>query len=94
MIDLRKRVFSMLGQKGNLKNIDVVKHFVLEGFERSTVYDAIKCCEIGLPVEDRPRSGCPTSFNKSDLKRSQNEVENRVGFSYIKHTKLKCKKNN
>ncbi|CAF4289208.1 unnamed protein product, partial [Rotaria sordida] len=91
---LRKRVFSMLGQKGNLKNIDVVKYFVLEGFKKSTVYDAIKRCKIGLPVEDHPRSGRPTSFNKTDLKRLQNEVENCVGFSYIKHTKLKCKKKN
>ncbi|CAF3313176.1 unnamed protein product, partial [Rotaria sp. Silwood2] len=57
------------------------KHFVLKGFKRSTVYDAIKRCEIGLPVEDRSRSGRPTSFNKKNLKRLQNAAENRVGVS-------------
>ena len=28
MIDLRKRVFSMLGRNQNLKKIDIVKHFI------------------------------------------------------------------
>ncbi|CAF1428417.1 unnamed protein product [Rotaria sordida] len=71
----------MLGQKNNLKKIDIVKHFVLEGYKRSTVYDAIKRCEIGLAIEDCPRSDCPTSFNKKNLKCLQNAAENRVTLS-------------
>jgi transposase len=51
MVDLRKRVFSMLERNQNLKKIDIVKHFELEGFKRSTVYDIIKRYDNGLPVE-------------------------------------------
>ena len=32
MADLRKRVYSMLGQNNNLKTSDIVKHFVQDGF--------------------------------------------------------------
>ena len=41
MIDLRKRAFSMCGTNNNLKKIDIVKHFVQEGFKRSTIYNII-----------------------------------------------------
>ena len=68
MADLRKRVYSMLGQNNNLKNGDIVKHFVQEGFKRRTIYDIIKRYEIDLPVEDHPRSGRPTHFDKKNMK--------------------------
>jgi hypothetical protein len=41
MIDLRKHVYSMLGQNNNLKKIDIVKHFLQESFKRSTIYNII-----------------------------------------------------
>ncbi|CAF1628456.1 unnamed protein product, partial [Rotaria magnacalcarata] len=62
MADLCKRVHSMLGQNNNLKNNDIVKHFVQEGFKRRTIYGIMKRYEIGLPAEDLPRSGRPTCF--------------------------------
>jgi len=68
MNDLRKRVFSMLGQKQKFLKIDVVKHFEQEGFKRSTVYDIIKCYEIGLPVEHHSGAGRPPYFNRKKLK--------------------------
>jgi len=49
MIDLHKRVFSMLGQRNNLKS-DIVKHFMQEGFKTSTVYDIIKCYEMSFNI--------------------------------------------
>ncbi|CAF1249549.1 unnamed protein product, partial [Rotaria magnacalcarata] len=49
MADLCKRVHSMLGQNNNLKNNDIVKHFVQEGFKRRTIYGIMKRYEIGLP---------------------------------------------
>jgi transposase len=69
MADLRKRVCSMLGQNNNLKNSNIVKNFLQKGLKRRTIYDTIKRYEIGLPVEDLPRRGRPTSFNAKNLKR-------------------------
>ena len=71
MADLRKRVYSMLEQNDNLKNSDIVKHFVQEGFKRRTIYGIIKRYEIGLPAEDLPRSDHPTFFNGINLKRQK-----------------------
>jgi transposase len=87
MADLRKRVYFMLGQNNNLKNSDIVKHFVQEGFKRRTIYDIIKRYEIGLPAEDLSRSGRPTSFNGKNLKRLKNATVNRVGVSQWKLAK-------
>ncbi|CAF4216456.1 unnamed protein product, partial [Rotaria sordida] len=84
MIDLPKRVFSMLGRQNNLKKSDIVKHFMQEGFKRSTIYNIIKRYEIDLPVEDHPRSGHPTHFDKKNLKRLQYATENRVEVSQRK----------
>ncbi|CAF3544917.1 unnamed protein product [Rotaria socialis] len=84
MTDLRKRVYSMLGQNTNLKNNDIVKHFVQEGFKRRTLYNIIKRYEMGLPAEDLPRSGRPTSFKRKNLKRLQNAAINRIGVSQRK----------
>jgi transposase len=84
MIDLRKRVFSMCGTNKNLKKIDIVKHFELEGFKRSTIYDTIKRYENGLPIEDRPRSGRPPYFDNKKLKRLQYAAENRIGVTQRK----------
>ncbi|CAM4849386.1 unnamed protein product [Rotaria magnacalcarata] len=74
----------MLGQNTNLKNNDIVKHFVQEGFKRRTLYNIIKRSEMGLPAEDLPRSGRPTSFKRKNLKRLQNAAINRIGVSQRK----------
>jgi hypothetical protein len=80
MIDFRKRVYSILGQNNNLKKIGIVKHFLQEDFKGSTLFNIIKRHEIGLPIEDLPRTGCPTSFHRKNLKRLQHAAENRVGI--------------
>ncbi|CAF1613070.1 unnamed protein product [Rotaria magnacalcarata] len=84
MADLCKRVHSMLGQNNNLKNNDMVKHFIQEGFKRRTIYGIMKRYEIGLPVEDLPRSGRPTSFKGKSLRCLQNAAANRIGVSQRK----------
>ena len=84
MADLRKRVYSMLGQNTILKNGDIVKHFVQGGFIRQTIYDIVKRYEMGIPPEDLPRSGRPTSFNRKNLKRLRNATANRIGVSQRK----------
>ncbi|CAF1461599.1 unnamed protein product [Rotaria magnacalcarata] len=39
---------------------------------------------MGLPAEDLPRSGRPTSFKRKNLKRLQNAAINRIGVSQRK----------
>jgi hypothetical protein len=69
MIDLRKRLFSMLGRNQNLKKIDIVKHFALEGFKRSTIYNIIKRYESGLPLSKKnPYSWKPIPARKPSRK--------------------------
>ncbi|CAF1982038.1 unnamed protein product [Rotaria magnacalcarata] len=84
MADLRKRVYSMLGRNNNLKGSDIEKHFVQEGFKRRAIYDIIKLYEMGIPPEDLPRSGRPTSFSRKNLKRLRSATANRIGVSQRK----------
>ena len=84
MADLRKRVFSMLGQKQKFLKIDIVKHFEQEGFKRSTIYNIIKRYEISVPIEYRSEAGHPPLVERKNLKRLQNATGNRVGVSQRK----------
>jgi len=77
MIDLRKGIFSMLGRKSNLKKNEIVKHFMEEGFKKSTIYSIIKRYEVDLSVEDRPRSGRSTHFDKKNLKTNSQKIVKR-----------------
>jgi transposase len=52
-----------------------------EGFIERTIYNIIKRYQLGLPFEDLPRNGRPTSFDKKNLKHLQNAAANRVGVS-------------
>ena len=74
----------MLGQNTILKNGDIAKYFVQEGFKRRTIYDIIKRYEMGIPPEDLPRSGRRTSFNRKNLKRLRNATANRIDVSQRK----------
>ena len=47
----------------------------------------IKRDEIGLPIEDLPRSACPTSFNGKNFKHLENVVANYTGVSQRKRRK-------
>ena len=77
----------MLEQNNNLKNSNIVKHFVQEDFRRRRIYYIIKHYEIGLFTKDLPRSGHPTSFNGKDLKRLKNATVNHVCVSQRKLAK-------
>ena len=47
-VDLRRRVYALLGQ---MKKIDVVKHFQIESIPHSTIYRIIKRFEDNLPMQ-------------------------------------------
>ena len=51
----RKRVQNLLPQ---MKKSQIVEHFFKEG----TTYDTIKRLEFGKPIEDKKRTGRPTSW--------------------------------
>lgn len=80
-IDLRRRVYSALGRMN--KN-DVVKHFQIEGFPRSTVYCIIKRFERGLSCEDKQKKGRPCKLSKKQQQKLKDCTENRVGVSQRK----------
>ena len=66
----------MLGENNNWKKTDVAKHFSLDDFERSTVYDTIERYKVDLSVEDRSTSGPLSSFNKIKTKHLRNSTKN------------------
>jgi hypothetical protein len=75
---LRKRVKNLIPQ---MKKSEIVRHFSKEGIARQTVYNTIKRLETSQPIEDKKRSGRPTSWvpaKKTKLKRLAN---NRTGVS-------------
>lgn len=80
-VDIRRRVYSVLGR---MKKIDVVKHFLMEGIPRWTIYSIIKRFEHGLPCDDKPRKGRPPKLNKKQQQNLKNSAENRVGVSQRK----------
>jgi transposase len=75
-----------VGQTIIWKKFNIVKHFVQEGFKRSTIYNIIKRYENGLPIEDHLRSGRPQYFDRKNLKRLQHAAANRIGVSQRKWT--------
>jgi transposase len=77
-VDLRRRVYALIGQ---MKKIDVVKHFQTENIPRSTIYRIIKRFEDGLPCEDKPRKGRPSKLDKKKQRKLKDYAENRVGVS-------------
>ena len=79
-IDLRKLIYSMVGQK---RKIEIVKHFQMENIPCSTIYSIIKRCENGLPIEDKSRTGRPAKMHHEQQKLKKC-AENRVGVSQRK----------
>ena len=75
----RKRVQIFLGQNSEWRQSDVVKHFVLQGHAKRTVYNVLDKVATPQPIKEKKRTGRPTSWtstNKQKLKRLSN---NRTG---------------
>ena len=69
---LRKRVEIVNPQK---KNSEIVNHFQKEGYPRRTIYNAINRLHNGESIEDKKKTGRPTSWTstrKNQLKRLAN----------------------
>ena len=45
-----------------MKKTQIVKHFLKEGIARRTIYTTIERLESGKPINDKKRTGRPTSW--------------------------------
>ena len=55
----RKRVKKLLPQ---MKKTQIVKHFLKEGIARRTIYATIERLDSGKPINEKKRTGRPTSW--------------------------------
>ena len=77
----RRRVQIFLGKNPSWRTSELVKHFSLEGYASNTIYTTLKKLASPQPIQDKKRTGRPTSWtaaNKQKLKRLTN---NRTGVS-------------
>lgn len=79
--NLRFRVYEMIGQRSKQ---EVVKHFISEGYSRTTIYNIICRYAKGLPSENKKKSGRPSRWNKGALKCLETLATNNVGQSIRK----------
>lgn len=75
---LRQRVFEMLGQQDKKS---VVKHFLDEGINRSTIYSIISRYEKGLEPIGRKKPGRPSILVGKTGRKLLKAATNRVGVS-------------
>lgn len=75
---LRKKINLMLPQ---MKKSEVVKHFEKEGIARRTIYASIKRLELGKPMNDKKKTGRPTTWTASRKTRLKRLTNNRKGVS-------------
>ena len=68
-----------------MEKSEIVNHFNLEGYSRRTIYNTINRMQLGGTINDKKKTGRPTSWTparKNELKRSTN---NRKGVSQIRY---------
>ena len=53
-------VENLIVKNPNLKKSDIVSHLVQVGVARRTIYNTINKLATDHPLEDKPRSGCPS----------------------------------
>jgi len=87
-IDLRNRVYSFVKLNPGMPDSSVVKHFMLEGFARSTLYDILKRKANNLDAERKIGSGRPAKkMTKIAVKRLKSRIDHSHGNEdvYIQH---------
>jgi transposase len=84
-IDLRNRVYSFVKLNPGMPDSSVVKHFMLEGFARSTLYDILKRKANNLDAERKIGSGRPAKkMTKIAVKRLKSRIDHSHGISQRK----------
>jgi transposase len=83
---LRKRVKNFIEKNKQMKNVEIVNHFVLEGIARRTVYSVINKLRTPCPILEKKRTGRPSSWNGEKRKRLKRLTNNRCDVSQNKLT--------
>jgi hypothetical protein len=90
--EFRKRVKKLFVKNPQMKNNEIVNHFVKEGMARSTVYNAVNRHLNDQPIQDKKRSGRPSSWTTSNKAKLKRLVKNRksvsqrlLGLKFQKH---------
>ena len=80
----RKAIQKFTVKNPSKKKSEIVAHFVLQGVARSTVYNILKKMEISQRITDAKRSGPPSTWTSTKLKKLKRLANNRKGTSLRK----------
>lgn len=82
--NLRKSIQRFTVKNPNSRPIDIVDHFVKEGYARATLFKNVKRCSEDVPIKDKKKSGRPSSWTCARRSRLKRLTNNRTGVSQIK----------
>jgi transposase len=88
----RKRLESFFVKNPELKKSKIVEHFVKEGIAEKTVYNNIDRLQNHQPIQDKKRTGRPSTWTTKDKAKLKRLVNNRKGVSQRKLSKKFAKK--
>ena len=87
--DLRNRVYKFVDLNPDMKKCAIVKHFMLEGVARSTLYDILQRKTNKISYERKVGSGRPViKMSKLKVKRLKQRIDHRDGISQTKLAKV------
>ena len=75
---IRKRVKIVIPQ---MKKTEIVNHFLKEGYPRSTIYSTINRLQNEESIEDKKKTGRPTSWTSTRKNKLKRLTNNRKGVS-------------
>ena len=75
---IRKRVKIVIPQ---MKKSEILNHFLKEGYLRSTIYSTINRLQNEKSIEDKNKTGRPTSWTSTRKNKLKRLTNNRKGVS-------------
>ena len=64
-----------------MKKSEIVNHFQKEGYPRRTIYDTINRMQLGGTINDKKKTGRPTSWTPARKNQLKKFPSNRKGVS-------------
>ena len=64
-----------------MKKSEIVNHFQKEGYHRRTIYDTINRMQLGGAINDKKKTGRPTSWTSARKNRLKRLADNRKGVT-------------
>ena len=78
----RKRLEIFFVKTPNIKNSEIVNHFVKEGIAQNTIYDNLKRLQTGQSFFDKKRSGRPTSWTREKKAKLKRVSQRKLGLKF------------